>query len=122
MQLPYDPDHNDPLLTSDHKPNIIQMVKFVSCTFSHSMIAEIFGEKNIDRIRVFYILTLEYTDIHVLVRRYNEPTDEQMQPPYDPDHDDPLLTSDHKPNITKMVKFVFWYPSQVLRFLDIYQM
>jgi hypothetical protein len=40
------------------------------------MIAEIFGEKNIDRIRVFYILTLEYTDIHVLVRRYNEPTDE----------------------------------------------
>ena len=27
------------------------------------MIAEIFGEKNIDRIRVFYILTLEYTYI-----------------------------------------------------------
>ena len=42
------------------------------------MIAEIFGEKNIDRIRVFYILTLEYTDMHVLVRRYNEPTDEPL--------------------------------------------
>jgi hypothetical protein len=40
------------------------------------MIAEMFGEENIDRIRVFYILTLEYT--YILVRRYNKPTDEPL--------------------------------------------